>query len=99
MSTMTKQATISQQNHENIGAKDNLGDVNFPENAAPGYVKEILTEQDVYTSGVVYRYINNVDPNKDLITDTAKYGGPLHIEVVKDKKKKKKIKIKYQNLN
>ena len=84
MSTMTKQATISQQNHENIGAKDNLGDVNFPENTAPGYVKEILTEQDVYTSGVVYRYINNVDPNKDLITDTAKYGGPLHIEVVKD---------------
>lgn len=44
-----------------------------------GYVKEILTEQDVYTSGIIYRYINNVDPNKDLITDTAKYGGPLKI--------------------
>ena len=44
-----------------------------------GYVKEILTEQDVYTSGIIYRYINNVDPNKDLITDTAKIGGPLKI--------------------
>ena len=44
-----------------------------------GYVKEILTEQDIYTSGIIYRYINNVDPNKDLITDTAKYGGPLRI--------------------
>ena len=44
-----------------------------------GYVKPILTEQDVYTSGIIYRYINNVDPNKDLITDTAKYGGPLRI--------------------
>ena len=44
-----------------------------------GYVKPILTEQDVYTSGIIYRYINNVDPNKDLITDTAKIGGPLRI--------------------
>ena len=44
-----------------------------------GYVKQILTEQDVYTSGIIYRYVNNVDPNKDLITDTAKIGGPLRI--------------------
>ena len=53
-----------------------------------GYVKEILTERDVYTSGIIYRYINNVDPNKDLITDTAKYGGPLKIETVYDYPKK-----------
>ena len=84
MSTIPKQNTLSQQNQENIGVNENFGDINIKENAAPGYVKEILTEQDVYTSGVVYRYINNVDPNKDLITDTAKYGGPIHIEVVKD---------------
>ena len=44
-----------------------------------GYVKELLTEQDIYTSGIIYRYVNNVDPNKDLITDTAKIGGPLRI--------------------
>ena len=50
-----------------------------------GYVKKILTEQDVYTSGIIYRYINNVDPNKDLITDTAKIGGPLKIVPAYDK--------------
>ena len=81
MSTLSQQATYAKQN---AGVNDESGDINIKENAAPGYVKEILTEQDVYTSGVVYRYINNVDPNKDLITDTAKYGGPLQIEVVKD---------------
>ena len=81
MSTLSQQATYAKQN---AGVNDESGDINIKETAAPGYVKEILTEQDVYTSGVVYRYINNVDPNKDLITDTAKYGGPLQIEVVKD---------------
>ncbi len=81
MSTLSQQATYAKQN---AGVNDESRDINIKENAAPGYVKEILTEQDVYTSGVVYRYINNVDPNKDLITDTAKYGGPLQIEVVKD---------------
>ena len=45
----------------------------------PGYTKEIRTEKDVQISGIPYRYVNNVDPNKDLITDTAKHGGPLNI--------------------
>ena len=45
----------------------------------PGYTKEIRTEQDVQTSGIPYRYVNNVDPNKDLITDSAKYGGTVNI--------------------
>jgi hypothetical protein len=49
------------------------------EREEPGYSKKIRNEQDVYTSGVPYRYVNNVDPNKDLITDTAKYGGPVNI--------------------
>ena len=49
-----------------------------------GYVKRILTEQDVITSGIIYRYINNVDPNKDLITDTAKIGGPLKVISVRE---------------
>jgi len=44
-----------------------------------GYVKYIRTEQDVNNSGIPYRYVNNVDPNKDLITDSAKYGGPVKI--------------------
>ena len=44
-----------------------------------GYVKDIRTEQDVNNSGIPYRYVNNVDPNKDLITDSAKYGGPVRI--------------------
>ena len=44
-----------------------------------GPVKDIRTEQDVNNSGIPYRYVNNVDPNKDLITDTAKYGGPLKV--------------------
>ena len=58
---------------------------NLKEKDDAGYVKQIFTEQDVYTSGVIYRYINNVDPNKDLITDTAKIGGPLNIITVPDK--------------
>ena len=49
------------------------------EREEPGYTKKIHTEQDVYNSGVPYRYVNNVDPNKDLITDSAKYGGPMNI--------------------
>ena len=49
-----------------------------------GYVKRILTEQDVITSGIIYRYVNNVDPNKDLITDTAKIGGPLKVISVRE---------------
>jgi len=36
-------------------------------------------EQDPRTSGIPYRYVDNVDPNKDLITDSAKYGGPMNI--------------------
>ena len=44
-----------------------------------GPIKDIRTEQDVNNSGIPYRYVNNVDPNKDLITDTAKYGGPLKV--------------------
>ena len=44
-----------------------------------GPVKDIRTEQDVNNSGIPYRYVNNVDPNKDLITDTAKYGVPLKV--------------------
>ena len=58
---------------------------NLKDKEDAGYVKQIFTEQDVYTSGVIYRYINNVDPNKDLITDTAKIGGPLNIITVPDK--------------
>ena len=42
-------------------------------------IKDIKTEQDVNNSGIPYRYVNNVDPNKDLITDSAKYGGPLKV--------------------
>ena len=44
-----------------------------------GPVKDIRTEQDVNNSGIPYRYVNNVNPNKDLITDTAKFGGPLKV--------------------
>ena len=57
---------------------------NTQEKGDVGYVKELFTDQQIYTSGVVYRYINNVDPNKDLITDTAKFDGPLKIETVPD---------------
>ena len=69
------------------GEKAEVNDTtaNLKENEDTGYVKQIFTEQDVYTSGVIYRYINNVDPNKDLITDTAKIGGPLNIITVPDK--------------
>ena len=71
----------------NQGEKTIVNDTttNLKEKEDTGYVKQIFTEQDVYTSGVIYRYINNVDPNKDLITDTAKIGGPLNIITVPDK--------------
>ena len=45
----------------------------------PGYTKKIHSEQEVYSPGIPYRYVNNVDPNKDLITDSAKNGGPVNI--------------------
>ena len=84
MSTKTKEATLSQNFQENAEMNNNRTNINEKEKDDSGYVKQIFTEQDVYTSGVVYRYINNIDPNKDLITDTAKIGGPLKIEIVKD---------------
>jgi hypothetical protein len=34
-------------------------------------------EQDPYNQGIPYRYVDNVDPNKDLITDSAKYSGQM----------------------
>ena len=57
----------------------NYSNVEREEQPGPGYVKDIRTEQDVYNSGIPFRYVNNVDPNKDLITDSAKYGGPTKI--------------------
>ena len=57
---------------------------NTQEKGDVGYVKELFTDQQIYTSGVVYRYVNNIDPNKDLICDSAKYDGPLKIETVPD---------------
>ena len=40
---------------------------NTQEKGDVGYVKELFTDQQIYTSGVIYRYVNNIDPNKDLI--------------------------------
>ncbi len=80
--SLKEKTKLQKTNQEN-----NTGEIpgnNTKDNQDDGYVKKLLTEQDVYTSGVIYRYINNVDPNKDLITDTAKYGGPLKIETVPD---------------
>ena len=80
--SLKEKTKLQKTNQEN-----NTGEIpgnNIKDNQDDGYVKKLLTEQDVYTSGVIYRYINNVDPNKDLITDTAKYGGPLKIETVPD---------------
>ena len=84
MSTKTKEATLPQNFQENAEMNNNRININEKGKDDSGYVKQIFTEQDVYTSGVVYRYINNIDPNKDLITDTAKIGGPLKIEIIKD---------------
>ncbi len=84
MSTKTKEATLPQNFQENAEINNNRININEKGKDDSGYVKQIFTEQDVYTSGVVYRYINNIDPNKDLITDTAKIGGPLKIEIIKD---------------
>ena len=70
---------------ENINQTNNVEGIpkdDTKEREDAGYVKELFTDQQIYTSGVVYRYINNVDPNKDLITDTAKFDGPLKIETV-----------------
>ena len=50
------------------------------EREGPENTKDIRTEKDIDLSGIPYRYVNNVDPNKDLITDTAKYDGPLNIK-------------------
>ena len=78
-----KEKTLKQ----NISQANNAENVpldNTKEKEDVGYVKELFTDQQIYTSGVVYRYINNVDPNKDLITDSAKYDGPLKIETVPD---------------
>ncbi len=80
--SLKEKTKLQKTNQEN-----NTGEIpgnNTKDNQDDGYVQKLLTEQDVYTSGVIYRYINNVDPNKDLITDTAKYGGPLKIETVPD---------------
>ena len=76
--------------NENINQTNNVEGMpidDTKEKEDVGYVKELFTDQQIYTSGVVYRYINNVDPNKDLITDTAKFDGPLKIETVPEYQK------------
>ena len=75
----TENQNINQTNKVENAPLDNA-----KEKEDVGYVKELFTDQQIYTSGVVYRYINNVDPNKDLITDSAKYDGPLKIETIPD---------------
>ena len=88
MSTLNKEPLSTLNNNlKDTGTASNLNyDIREDE---PGYVKKLLTEQDVCTSGIIYRYINNVDPNKDLICDTAKYGGPLRIVSYTDDENKK----------
>ena len=82
----TKKVTLQKENQGNTGVDYTSGNtLKNDEREDSGYVKKLLTEQDVYTSGIIYRYINNVDPNKDLITDTAKIGGPLKIVPAYDK--------------
>ena len=83
--SLKEKTTLQNPNKANNSGDHPLNDAK--ENEDAGYVKKLITEQDVCTSGVVYRYINNVDPNKDLITDTAKIGGPLNIVTVPDSPK------------
>ena len=37
-------------------------------------------ESNAPPQGIPYRYVNDVDPNKDLITDSAKYGGKVNFQ-------------------
>ena len=37
-------------------------------------------ENNAPPQGIPYRYVNDVDPNKDLITDSAKYGGKVNFQ-------------------
>ena len=88
MSTKTKEPLSTLNNNQkDSGATYNLNYDTKQDDS--GYVKQLFTEQDVCTSGIIYRYINNVDPNKDLICDTAKYGGPLRIVSYNDDENKK----------
>ena len=47
------------------------------EREEPGYTKRITSDETIIPSGIRYRYVNNVDPNKDLICDSANYDGPV----------------------
>ena len=37
-------------------------------------------ESNAPPQGIPFRYVNDVDPNKDLITDSAKYGGKVNFQ-------------------
>ena len=75
----TNKTTLSHGQGTGPQSQGNYSKFESGEQPGPGYVKDIRTEQDVQNSGIPYRYVNNVDPKKDLITDSAKYGGPLEI--------------------
>ena len=46
----------------------------------PNYIINITTEELIIPSGIRYRYIKDVDPNKDLICDTANCDGLYNIK-------------------
>lgn len=53
-------------------SKEVLGDNFYTGEYDPRYVTVLRNEEQIYMSGIPYRYISNVRPDLDLITDTAK---------------------------
>ena len=67
----TGKTTLSHGAANKFGAQES-GNYEKREETGPN-----RNEQDPYNSGIPYRYVDNVDPNKDLITDSAKYSGQM----------------------
>lgn len=59
-------------NHGFNRAKEVLGDNFYTGEYDARYVTVLGNEEQIYLSGIPYRYIHNVRPDLDLITDTAK---------------------------
>ena len=67
----TGKTTLSHGGANKFGAQES-GNYEKREETGPN-----RNEQDPYNQGIPYRYVDNVDPNKDLITDSAKYSGQM----------------------
>ena len=76
-------SSVSNSNVSNNNYSNNNYSVN--KNSQTGYSTNVTGGETPVPPGIPYRYVKDVDPNKDLICDSASYNGPVTVQNVTGK--------------